>query len=343
MSILTLEELERALQRNQFHPVYLVVGPEEYFRQQALGALRRSLLKDSVADFDYQEFSGGKNTAEQILQAVNTMPMMSPRRVVVVRSCEDLDASGLESLRSYLDQPNRRSTLILEAQAMDRRTTLYKAFTSSAQVVEAPKLKGHALASWAQERIRKGGRHIAPEALRRLIDLVGADLQVLQNEIEKLLLYTGNEKSISAAAVDAMIAGSRQHSIFELTDALGRKDRQSALRSLGNLLDSGDEPPRVLSMMARHYRQVLIAKEMLAGGHSPREIGLAAQIPEFLLSDFLRRAKGMDRRTAENLYIRLGAIDRRMKSTGSDERGLLERLIFEMPAHPDAGSGVSPR
>lgn len=332
MSLLTLEELDRQVKQKQIHAVYALVGPEEYLRQQCLLRLRAALLDESALDFNWEEFTGGRAPADRILGALRTLPVRSPRRAVLVSRAEDLPQADWDALAAYMARPNPRTTLILSADELDRRSGWYRALKEYGQLVEFPKVKGYALTAWAGDYIRAKGKAISGDALRKLVDLAGSDLQSLACEIEKLLLYVGEERVISAQAVDELVHGSRQHSVFELTGALGRRDRAAALRLLGNLLDSGEYPPAVLAMIARHFRQILSAKEMMREGRSAAEIGQAAQIPAFLLDEFLRQARLFDQGIAERIYAQIAEVDLKMKSSGADERGLLVRLICSVPA-----------
>jgi DNA polymerase III delta subunit len=80
-------------------------------------------------------------------------------------------------------------------------------------------------------------------------------------------------------------------------------------------------------MMARHFRQVLIVKELQELGRDPREIAAAAQIHPYYATNFLREARNFDRSMAEWMYVRLAEADLRFKSTGVDERMFLEKLV----------------
>lgn len=331
MSVLTPEELERNLRRGDIHPAYLLIGPEEYLLRQGVFSLRSALVDRRTQDFNWDEFAGSKATAARIIGALRTLPAVSPRRGVLVTEAGELAPADQEQLVAYLNHPNPKSTLVLVAEELDRRTGFYRSLKEQAQVVEFPKLKGNALIAWAGDYIRKNGRSISSTTLNRLVDLAGSDLQTLTGEIEKLLLYAGQEKVIHPQAVEQLVQGSRQHGIFELTDALGRRDRRAALLSLGNLLESGEHPLMVLTMMARHFRQMLTAKEMIRSGHPPHEIGQAAQIPAFLLDNFLRQARSFDQRIAERIYRRLGDIDLKIKTSSANERTLLESLIYTLP------------
>jgi DNA polymerase III delta subunit len=92
-------------------------------------------------------------------------------------------------------------------------------------------------------------------------------------------------------------------------------------------MDMGEHPLGVVNMMARHCRQILIAKEYLLQRKTKQEIMRAAQIPPFFLEQFLRQARAADTAVVQEMYIRLADIDRRIKSSSGEGRRLLENLI----------------
>ena len=336
------EQLEREIGGKRFQPVYLFVGEEEYLRRRALILVREGSLTPEALAFNYAEFNAGSDAMSHILQVANTFPMMAPRRVVILYGLEALirppklgevnpEAPDQEALMDYIGDPQKRTVFVLVAEGLDKRTRLFKVMKEKACVVEFAKLKGPALESWAESTLRKRGYGITSAALKQLVDLGGANLQTLANEIEKLLLYCVNEKTISDSAVDKLVGRNRNFIIFELTNALGRRDRPGALRILGILLEDaraqGEKPIGIVAMMARHFRQVLIVKELQELGRDPREIGATIGIPPYYAANFLREARSIDRSRAEWMYLRLAEADLRFKSSGVDERMFLEKLI----------------
>jgi DNA polymerase III subunit delta len=327
MSLTTPDELETELRRKQVRPVYLLLGPEEYLRNRALKLLKEATLTSEAVVFNYAEFAATSGSLGESLDILNTFPMMAPRRMVVVSEIDALDKPEQERLGAYVRRPSDRSVLVLVAENLDQRTTFYATLKEKTCVVEFPKLKGFALERWAQDLIRTRGYRISSESIRKLVDLAGSDLQSLANETEKLLIYCSDQKTIPDSAVDDSIGASRHHSIFELTDALGRRDRKKALRLLGNLLASGENAQYITAMLARHFRQILIAKELLNQGRNSREIGTAAQIHPYALDGFIRQARAIDERVAERMYVGLASADFRLKSSGVEKRLIFEHLI----------------
>jgi DNA polymerase III subunit delta len=321
-----LEKLEGDLKK-ELRPVYLVIGPEIYQCRSAITLLKKYALSPDSAAFDYTELTAGEASVDEIMEAGGTFPMMSKRRLVLVTDVEQLKESDQGKLLDSLANLSKRSTLVLFAEDLDRRKKFYTTLRDKHCVAEFRKLKGIALERWADAFIRKQGYRISSSTIKRIVELAGSDLQTLASELEKLMLSSGKEKDISNSIVDDLVRASRQHGIFELINAIGQRDRAGALRSLGNLLSMGEYPLVIVTMMARHCRQILIAKEGLLQGSNAQDIARTAQIPSFILEQFLRQARAIDAASVQEMYIRLAGIDKRLKSTSLDGRIMLESLI----------------
>ncbi len=327
MPTLQAHELDREIRTGSFRPVYVLVGPEEFLRRLASDSLKRGVVPESAAGFNRSEFSANEHTVSEILSAARTFPFGCPRRLVIVRDLEAMTAEAQADLISYLQDPSPKTVLVLIAEDLDRRFSFYRTLREQAAMIEFPLLKGPRLEKWAEEYISGQGYRMSTTAVRKLTALAGSDVQSLVGEIEKLMIYAGDEKTIPQSAVDDMVAASRQHTVFELTDAIGRHDRQGALRLLANLLDSDESPFGIVAMIARHFRQILIAKEMLDAGRKSHEIAAGAQIPPFVLDELLRQARGFDRNAARCIFLGLAEADLRLKSSSIDPRLILEKLI----------------
>ncbi|MBP1624337.1 MAG: hypothetical protein H6Q07_2357, partial [Acidobacteria bacterium] len=76
MILQSLDELESELQRGEFHPVYLILGPEQYQCDQAVSLLK-SIIELEARAFDYSEFQAGEASVDEIIKAAGTFPMVS--------------------------------------------------------------------------------------------------------------------------------------------------------------------------------------------------------------------------------------------------------------------------
>jgi DNA polymerase III subunit delta len=322
-----LEELGNDLQSAGPRPVYAIMGPEKYLCRQAIDLLKRTVLSPDGLSFDYAEFSAGAVPVNHIIDAANTFPMLAKRRFVLVLDVDDFKDSEQDTLLDLLPSLSPRGLLVLLADSLDHRKKFYRTLREKYCIAEFEKLKGFALEQWTEEFVRKSGYRISASAIKKIVEAVGSDQQTLVNELEKLFLYAGKEKNIPEAILDDLVRSSRQYGIFELIDAIGLRNRVGALRSLANLLSMGEHPLVIVTMMARHCRQMLMIKEALRKGANAREAGSAAQIPPFKLDQYLRQARVIEESSVQEMFTRLADLDRRLKSSSADGRIGLEQLI----------------
>ena len=331
MPTLSFNELESEISGGRFQPVYLFFGPEEYLLRHALSVMRKKVPAPGTESFNCSEFSAPELDAAEIIESANTFPMMSPRRLVLVADLDQLSQSGQDRLAAYVESPQQKTVLVLNAGPSDHLAGFTKRVAEHAWVVQFGKMKGAELERWASAYLSRRGFRITSQSLAQLVDLAGSDLATLVGEIEKLCLYAAQQKEIKESDILALVQASRQYGIFELTTAMGKRDRKLALKQLGNLLEAGEPALYILTMMARHFRQLIIAKELISQGRNQQEVARALQMKStYFLPELMRHAKAMDLETARNLYRHVARIDRRFKSSSPDERLLLEHLICSL-------------
>ncbi len=330
MSEQDLLRLEKDLESGRFRPLYLLLGAEDYFRTRALVLLREKSIDAAALAFNYSVFDGRDRQAGEALALARTFPMMSPRRLVVLRDIDALQPPEREELLCYASDPQTKCVLVLTAAGLDRRTVFFRELKERASLVTCDSLKGQALVRWAERHACGCGLKLPARLAERVVNLVGSDLNLLANEIEKLAAYSASGSLQSVEEIERLVRSNRQHSVFELTAALGKRDRRAALRLLNMLLDGGDPPLLILAMMARHFRQIIIAKEMISDGLSEGEISRRAQVHGFALAEFLQQARSIEMEAACGMYYRLSRADRWMKSLGVSERLILEDLACSL-------------
>jgi DNA polymerase III subunit delta len=323
----TLHELESDLKKEGLRPIYIILGPDQYQRRLAVNLLKKKALGSDNGAFDYAEFCAGEDPIDEIIKSANTYPMLSPKRVALVSSAEDLTDSDQDALINALKNFSSRGMLILIAEELDHRKKFYRTMKDSGCIAEFANLKGIALERWAEAYVQREGHQISSAGLKKILDLAGSDLQGLSTELEKLFLFAGKQKNIPDSAIDDLVRSSRQHKIFELLDAMSARDKNGALRMLDNLLSAGESPIGIVAMMARQCRQLLSAKDCLAQKMDARDIAAKLQVLPFLLDKFMRQVRSADAESLKRTYIRLAEADRRLKSSSVDGRLLLEQVI----------------
>ncbi|MCA1850564.1 MAG: DNA polymerase III subunit delta, partial [Acidobacteria bacterium] len=231
MSLLTRQDLHRALKQGDVNPLYLLFGGETYLRDLAARAVADAGLKDSgLREFNEASFSLANTDVQQAIAAAEQFPMMSPRRVVQIRDFSKLREADEEALTRYIARPAESSVVIFIADELDKRRKLSKTLLDVCVAVEFAPLPDAELAEWARKRLRDLKVQADERTLHQIVALVGSDVRTLSNELEKLATAALPSGFITMETVDALVGRSRELSNFELTDHLIARNRKRALQ-----------------------------------------------------------------------------------------------------------------
>jgi DNA polymerase-3 subunit delta len=248
------------LTQGQAAPVVLLHGPEPFLIEEALARLTLAVCPDpGLLAMSREVLEAREAGAEGIVRAAETLPWGTPRRLVVARGVEGLGPKQAEPLVEYVRAPNPSTVLVLTVpQPLAPSHWLLKAVAAGG-VVEIPQLTGRALASWLRSRASDDGVELEEEAAQLLITLVGDDPAALAGEAGKAALAGGPEnRRVGAAEVRAVVGEHRSHEVFELTRAVERRDAAAALSLLERLLAAGEEPLRLLAILAAQSRRATL-------------------------------------------------------------------------------------
>jgi DNA polymerase-3 subunit delta len=243
--------------------------------------------------------------------------------------------------------------LLMTAVQVDRRIRLYKRLEESGAVLQlvlerdrSGRISRDSLAEFVGQRLREAGKTIEPRAREMVLLRAGDDLRSLQQELEKLLLYVGDQGLIRTQDVDLIFADQGEGWIFDLTRAIAEREALAALAHLGRLMAQGEHPLKLLGTIAAEVRKLLAARQLIDGELRGRwKRGLSyQQFQQIVLKDsapLLTRnpyADYMCFQRAEHFPISelrsyLAGIydaDRCLKSSGYDPRLVMEKLILGM-------------
>ncbi len=323
---MTPDALQQELDTGRVRSAYLVAGAEALLRDESLAALKRGVLGDAPADFNFDRFEGDAVSPGALGDALRMLPVFAARRLVWLREpaggrgtwkavCEALP--GL--VRAFgADAP---AVLMVTATSIDRRTSWVRAFGDAVVECEAPRT-ARELVAFVKRDAKKFGLSLDAGAAEQLVERVGANLIGLRSELEKASLLAGPGRKISAKHVAASAADLAEEPVWDLTDAIGEGRAGDALAVLGKVLGAGAAPPVVLGALASHFRKLL---RLRTGG--------VVAAPPFVQ----RKLESQARRYAPvRLQICLRAIhdtDEALKGQGSLPPVLaLERLVMGLAA-----------
>jgi DNA polymerase-3 subunit delta len=259
--------------------------------------------------------------------------------------------------------------LILTAEAVDRRKKLFKIVSGLGRVLSFAKVKGEsrqqqAVQEMADGLLARAGKRFSSGAWSALGRKTGFELRESLGAIEKLITYAGERKQIEAQDVEAVVGRTKEESVFQLTEALAGRNLPLVLGSLKELLDQGNQPLMIFSMLVREIRLLFQAKLLAASGRlgsfSPgmdyglfqksilpalkalsgegmEGIALVSQHP-FVIYRALKNADGFSREELSACIEMLAGTDLALKTTGQEPRLLLERFLISVCRKGAAGA-----
>jgi DNA polymerase-3 subunit delta len=336
-SLKSQSEFHRMLQSGQIGPLYLFEGAERYLRDQALKKLLEAAVDESARDFNFARISVAQGNLDEALALARQFPMISTRRMVVVTNFESIsDDKQLEALKDYLRAPAETTVLVFMSEALDNRRNIATTLRKSCQVVSFDPLdEREAAPQWIRDYVARSGRFIEPQAAAYLVGMVGVDLMRLSTELDKLINYAGEKGRIGKPEIDELVVNSREHSNFELTDAILDGDRRRALNLLDRIYANASERPETLSLLilgaiASNYRKMLAAKELMRRNAPNAEVAKAVGMPPFVVTRFNERVRKIDAGRILRGIARIAETDVALKTSLATPRLQIEVLICEL-------------
>ncbi|WP_052947515.1 DNA polymerase III subunit delta [Aneurinibacillus tyrosinisolvens] len=344
-----LREIAKNVKQGNIAPVYLLYGTEEYLMDEVAGLIEKTVIEEANRDFNYSVYDLRETPIQVVLQDAETFPFMGERRMV--RATNALFLTGakttgavehdLDALLNYMENPPDYSVLLLEVdqEKLDERKKVVKSLKKAAVTTECAPLKEAALADWIQRRSRRLQVEIEPDALQLLISMVGSNLRQLDQELEKMALYTGKGERITLAVVETLVTRELEQDIFRLIDQIARLKIEEAVRIYYDLQqlnksnssnkDNG-EPLKIFTLLARQFRILLQIKTLQPRGYSSQQMASMLGVHPYAAKLATEQAKGFSEQALKQILNRLAEEDYRIKTGQIDKELALELFIMGM-------------
>lgn len=275
-------------------------------------------------------------TAGDLRRACSVIPFLGGARLVIARDVLGRDRGQLaDEIAAYLpDLPPTTELIFVEAQKLGARHAVLKyAQKAGARVQECTLPPAKALAGWIQQRTQQHGGRIDPPAAALLAQNLGANLRLLDQEIQKLLLYVGEIKTITVADVQVMVPYVQSADvIFNLVDALGQRNARSAAGFLHRLLEVGEHPLGIFGMIVRQFRLLLQVRWLSDRRQSEPDIAARLKLHPFVAQKVRAQTAHFSPAQLRQAYRLLLASDLAIKGGELQPETALDLLIAELTA-----------
>lgn len=348
------------LKRKIFKPVYFLSGEEAYYIDLISDYIEKNVLDENEKDFNQTILYGKDVDLNTIVSTAKRFSMMSDYQVVIVKEAQNLkelgkssdseedeneqndtnsskkeSPSSIKSLVSYLQNPLPSTILVFcyKYKKIDKRGLVYKSLQKNHIFLETKKIYDNQLPDWITTYVQELNYKIGPKASFLLAEFLGNDLSKVTNEIEKLIINLKVGEEITTDLVQDKIGISKEFNVFELQDALSKKDILKANRIINYFSANEKENPVImtLSMLYSYFSKILIYH--FAPDKSKFAIAQTLGVNPFFVDGFAKAAQNYSTGKLKDIFKYLKECDLKSKgvnNSGIEKGELMRELIFKI-------------
>lgn len=311
----------------------LIYGQDEYRAKKRLDEIIAEFLIIDPDKMNLEQIDGADLTYGTFDRAISTMPFLADRRMIVISNLltknkdSDLKSKVAERLGKISDYCD---LIFFERGDPDRRISLFKKLSKNAE--QFGPLAGPELDRYITESVNGAGSGIEYSAVSALSSGIGPDLNRLENEIKKLILYakSHSKDKITEEDVSELVESDTNSNVFHFVEALSSKNSKKAPEHLYNLILSGENEIRVLSMIVYQYRNLIILKDYLEAGEKPAGLASRAKLHPFVVQKTLPILRNYSVIDLSEIYSFLQNTDLQIKTGEMEPRLALDMVVAKL-------------
>lgn len=342
---MSYESLLNDIKNNNLKKVYLCYGNEEYLMDWIVKELKKKFIDEAFETLNYVHCDGKEVSVDYIINACETLPFMSDKKIVIVEDSPLLSsgkggsATEEDELKDYLDNLSDTTclTFIIKENKVDKRKKLVKSIKKQGSIVELNKITSKELNGWVEKTFRKNKKKILKNDIFYFIQSIGylesnneKNLYDLENEITKLCSYVGDRDQVTKEDIEKCISKTLQNNIFKLLDGVGKKKPNIALSNLNEMILDNEPIQKITFMIIRQFRLLFMAKLFCEKGYGPRDITKKLGIHPYAAQQVIEQGKNFSSEELENIIKKCLTIDYNVKNGKIDNKLAIESLIVEI-------------
>ncbi len=325
MALVSYEQLLQNLKDKEYSPLYFLFGEEEVFIENLVSKFLSEVLQPHEKDFNSEVHDGDNIDGDEILVKINAFPLMSNRRLIIIKNCDKV--SNLEILSDYFKRPIDTSILVLTSKNVDLRKIHFAILKENATSVKCEYLKNQDLTNHIDRYVKERGKKITSRGIDLLVSYVGNSLLEIHNALDKVILLKDKVEAIEEKDISAIVGASREIKIFELTNYVGNGELNKTLTLLEQILRQGEVPIYIVVMLTRHFTILWKMSVAKSNNLSLQSIAKEYHIHPYYISQYESHLKKYSTNEIENIILHLTEADKKLKSSSLDKTLVVELLM----------------
>jgi DNA polymerase-3 subunit delta len=318
------------IKKRKFKPVYYFFGEDSYNLSFTLHTLEEVFNPLLLSEFDKETIYAEDKSINDILVLATSFPFGSEKKLIIVREAEKIKDKKL--LKDYVASPAEFTVLAFlhNGAITNLSSEPFKTLDANDFLYEAKELKGKNLIDWLISLAEEKGKKLSDENAQVLVDIVGENRNMLQDQLEKICVFLNKEKEITIESIQQVSSELKQFNIFDLQNAIGLKDKSKSLTVAYNLLDNGAEPTFIITMLTRYFTGLAKITELKTKNIPVQEAARIVGTHHFYYPNYVKaRTLYSDEKLVE-VFRSLLKADVSVKTTTADDKTIITLLIAEI-------------
>lgn len=322
-----MEQLLQDLKQQNYKNVYLLCGEETYLRNQYKKRLRDALVMEGdTMNYSYHE--GKDVNPRAVIDMAETLPFFADRRVLMIEN-SGYFKNKCDELADYMSVIPESTCFIFVETEIDKRSRLYKEVKKYGRIVEFGTQKEDTLIKWILGMLKKEEKNVTKETLHNFLTKTGSDMQLIKNELDKLIAYTEGRDVITTNDVEHVCVTQTTNKIFDMVNAIAEGNQKLALDLYEDLLSLKEPPMRILFLIARQFNQLYQVKLLQKEGMGSSEIAKQAGIVPFAMKKYQAQAKSFTEKELRRAVEDCVDSEEAVKTGMMNDRMSVELLIMK--------------
>lgn len=335
---MSAEKIIADLKKKNFKPFYWLEGEEPFFIDEIMNYAEHKILSQSEASFNLTVFYGKDADWAAIINACRRYPMFSENQVVLLKEAQQMKDTDLEKLEGYFENPLKSTIFVVsyKDKKIDARKKIAKTIKTKGELFSTKKIYDSHLPQWVNEMVVNHGLTINPKSVAMIVDNIGNDLSRIKNEVEKLSVNLGNRKNITEDDVETYIGVSKDYNVFELQDAIGKKNLAKALKIIQYFEKNPKSTPiqLILPSLYSYFSKVFT---IFSGTSSnEKEIAASVGINPYFIKDYMVAVKNYQYEGIEKILLLLHHYNLKSIGIGNNnnytDADLMKELVIKIMA-----------
>jgi DNA polymerase-3 subunit delta len=334
MNLQEINSIISKINNKVYSPVYFLMGEETYYIDLISDLLENKVLSEEEKSFNQTILYGKDTTAEEIISVCKRFPMMSKFQLVIIKEAQDL-SSKIDGLINYLLNPMHSTVLVInyKYKTLDKRKKIYKAIQKFGLILNSKKPYENQVSTWILNKLKEDNYTIDLKANQMLVEFLGGDLKMINNQLNKLKLLKPENNYIDPKLIEKNIGISKDFNIFELRNAIGSGNLSKAL-VIGNYFSSNIKayPTQlVLGSLFNYFIQIFQFHSL--NNKSDINVASTLRINKFFAKDYHKAAKIYPMKKISSIITLIKNIDLKSKGYGvsnNSQQNILNQLIIQI-------------